>query len=315
MNLLSNAVKFTAHGGIALRVRSDEYQDKVSKKADVVWLTVEVEDSGIGISKEDQIKLFRPFERAVNMQQTEGTGLGLVISQEYIKLFGGDIQVKSEPGKGSCFRFNVVMRKGKEIPKEVRRAHRRVIGLEPGTGPVRVLVVDDNLDNQELLRAFLVPIGFELRQAFEGRPALELFERFAPHAVLMDMRMPGMDGYEATRRIKSTKKGRATPVIALTASAFEEGKQKTMDAGVDAFIRKPFQYQELLDVLEQWLGLRYVYHDAVEPKPSDPTSQAVSVLPEKLKAALRQKVEEGNMLEFLELLEQVAESQIGRAHV
>ncbi len=307
LNLLSNAVKFTAEGGISLRVRSDVHQEEGLEQRDMVRLTVEVEDSGIGISEGNLEEIFKPFEQVHPSTQKGGTGLGLAVCREYAALLGGDIRVRSEPGRGSCFRFTAIMPRGKVVPGNGLTASREVIGLEPGSGPVRVLVVDDDTDNQVLVKALLLPIGVEIRQAGNGKEALERFEEFSPHAVLMDMRMPDMDGYEATRRIKSTNKGLATPVIALTASAFEEGKQKTLDAGVDAYLRKPFQHRELYEILGRCLGLRYVFKDDDDQKRPALTVEAVSELPEELRATLRQAVEQGDMGQFTALLEQVVD--------
>ena len=308
LNLLSNAVKFTENGGISVRVRSDVYQAQNLPQKERVRLTIEVEDSGIGISRENLEAIFRPFEQVESAANTGGTGLGLAICREYALLLGGDIRVVSEPGRGSCFGFTAVMIKGEAVPKTGAPACREVIGLDPGLGPARILVVDDNPDNQVLVKALLVPMGFEVTQAATGKEALELFKKIRPHAVLMDMRMPDMDGYEATRQIKRTDAGLATPVIALTASAFEEGKQKTLDAGADAYLRKPFQHRELYEILGKCLGLRYVYRDDDERKTPPITAEAVTVLPEELRTRLRQAVADGNIRLFSELLEPVIES-------
>ena len=302
LNLLSNAVKFTENGGISVRVRSDVYQAQNLPQKERVRLTIEVEDSGIGISRENLEAIFRPFEQVESAANTGGTGLGLAICREYALLLGGDIRVVSEPGRGSCFGFTAVMIKGEAVPKTGAPACREVIGLDPGLGPVRILVVDDNPDNQVLVKALLVPMGFEVTQAATGKEALELFKKIRPHAVLMDMRMPDMDGYEATRQIKRTDAGLATPVIALTASAFEEGKQKTLDASADAYLRKPFQHRELYEILGKCLGLRYVYQDSHQTSAPAVTWQALSLLPAGLRHSLRQAVEEGNMVRFSELI-------------
>jgi PAS domain S-box-containing protein len=309
LNLLSNAVKFTPNGGLSLRVRSDVHKEEGVQQRDMVRLTVEVEDSGVGISEENLEKIFTAFERVdFPPMLTGGTGLGLSICREYATLLGGDIRVASEPGKGSCFRFTAIMAKGKAVPANGSAACREVVGLDPGTGPVRVLVVDDNADNQALLKGLLAPIGFDVCQAHNGKEAIELFEAFSPHAVLMDMRMPEMDGYEATRQIKRTNKGLATPVIALTASAFEKGKQKTFDAGVDAYLRKPFQHGELYDILGRCLGLPYVYKEHNDQAFPAATTEDASTLSEDLRTKLLQAVEEGDMMLFSQRLEQVVES-------
>lgn len=310
LNLLSNAVKFTADGGISMRVRSDLCQKQDLPQTEMVRLTIEVEDSGIGISRENLKAIFNPFEQADASVYKGGTGLGLAICREYATLLGGDIRVASEPGKGSCFRFTAVMLPGKAVPGNGVPGNgvpacREVIGLDPDVGPVRILVVDDDPDNQVLMNALLVPMGFEIYQAVNGKEAIALFEKTRPHAVLMDMRMPGMDGYEATRRIKRTDAGLTTPIIALTASAFEEGKRKTLDAGADAYLRKPFQHRELYEIIGQSLGLRYVFRGETNHNLPALTAKAVSELPKALRTRLLQTVEYGNMGLFSELLEPV----------
>jgi PAS domain S-box-containing protein len=308
LNLLSNAVKFTAEGGISVRVRGDLCQNRDLPRTEPIRLTIEVEDSGIGISEENLAAVFNPFEQADGPGHKGGTGLGLAICREYAALLGGDIRVDSEPGRGSCFRFSVVLRPGEAVAGTGGPECREVIGLDPDIGPVRVLVVDDDPDNQVLVKALLVPMGFEVHQAVNGNEGIAMFEQIRPHAVLMDMRMPDMDGYEATRRIKRTNQGLATPVIALTASAFEEGKQKTLDAGANAYLRKPFQHRELYDVIGQCLGLRYVCRDEDSRAFPALTAKTVSVLPAALRKRLWQAVEDGDMGLFSELLEPVIES-------
>ena len=143
-------------------------------------------------------------------------------------------------------------------------ALRRIVGLEPGVEPYRILVVDDTPINRTLLLKLLKPIGFDVKEANDGVETLKIFEYWAPHAVLMDMRMPNMDGYEATRRLKSTEAGRATFVIAITANAFEDSRQQAMAAGMDAYLSKPFRPEELFDLLEKTLGLRYIFADEAD---------------------------------------------------
>ncbi len=308
MNLLSNAVKFTARGNITLRVDDNDRESGNTSETETVRLCVEVEDHGIGISWKDQLRLFQPFEQADTPHRAEGTGLGLAITREYARLLGGDIGVTSEPGRGSCFRFTVVMRKGKGVLPQDRMRLRDIVGLDSGAGPVRVLAVDDNIDNQTLLKALLARVGFEVCQAFNGKQALGLFDDFSPHVVLMDIRMPEMNGYELIKRLKSTAAGRDTPIIVLTASAFEEARQQILELGATSYIRKPFQAWELYDALGKCLDLRYLYKDAPERKPINVTVEEASALPQKLRAALRQAVDEGDMVRFSELLEPITAS-------
>jgi CheY-like chemotaxis protein len=139
---------------------------------------------------------------------------------------------------------------------------RRVLGLEPGQRSYRLLVVEDRDTNRQLLVRLLAPLGFEIREAVDGQQALELWERWQPDLILMDMRMPLMDGHEATRRIKATARGKETIIIALTSSAFEEDRERILGEGCDDFVRKPFRTDEILDILARHLGVCFVYETA-----------------------------------------------------
>jgi two-component system sensor histidine kinase/response regulator len=138
---------------------------------------------------------------------------------------------------------------------------RRVVSLEPGQPAYRLLVVDDQEVNRKLLVKIFQPLGFEIRQAANGAEALEVWQSWSPHLIWMDMRMPVMDGYEATRRIKATTQGMATIIIALTASALEEDRQVILSEGCDDYMRKPFVENDLLEAAARHLGVRYVYED------------------------------------------------------
>ena len=265
VNLLGNAVKFTRHGGVELRV-------DVRRAADQLRLVAEVRDTGRGISADDITRLFGYFEQVSVAGDTgdtgdghAGSGLGLAISREFVRLLGGDINVQSEPGVGSTFRFDIVIEIATSAaPDTTRWEQSRVVGLAPGQPHYRVLIADDAPDNRELLVQLLDPVGFETRVVTDGRAALEEFEAWRPQLVLMDMRMPVIDGYEATRRIRSMPTGSDVAIIGVTASAFAEMRQGMFDAGVDEFIIKPFHERELFDKISALLGVRYVYGDAAD---------------------------------------------------
>ena len=272
---------------------------------------VAIEDSGPGIPEDELERIFGSFEQAGAGTASGGTGLGLAISRKLARMMGGDIFASSEAGKGSCFRFEAVVHPAEADAME-KKARRRgpVTGLGPGAGPVRALVVDDNTDNRILLGALLKRAGLEIGEAADGREALERFERFAPHVVFMDMRMPVMDGYEACRRIRETKAGRATPIIAVTASVFDAAENKVKKAGADAYIRKPFREDEIFSVLERLLDLDFIRADPKGTPPEEaalPTPEAVAGLPEALVRAMRQAIEEGDTARLTELIEQVEE--------
>jgi len=314
VNLIGNAVKFTQQGGVAVRVRAEpaaETDRPVSDSSGAVRLIVEVEDSGPGIPAADLERIFEAFAQGEAGAKAGGTGLGLPIGRKLVEMMGGTLTVLSEVGRGSCFRFDVVLEPTEALPEKMEtEAKRRVIGLAPGTGPRRVLVVDDVQDNRDLLRDLLQPVGFEVREARDGEEALAAFAEWSPHAVLMDMRMPGMDGYEATRRIKATDAGRDTPVIAVTASAFKESEEEIRQTGVSAYLRRPFRVEEILEVLGQCLDLRYVYADEPDKTParskaSGLTPESVAALPADLRRSMRDAVSEGDMAKLAELLGQI----------
>ncbi|WP_267383172.1 PAS domain S-box protein [Cyanobacterium sp. uoEpiScrs1] len=253
INLLGNAIKFTDEGGVTLRVKGNRESEKV-------MITFEVEDTGLGIATEEIDQLFAAFgQTETGRNAQEGTGLGLPISQKFVQLMGGDIQVNSVLGKGSLFTFTIKGRIASANAIKTKKPIRKVIGLAPGQPRYRILAVDDRLESRILLVKLLSSMGFEVRQASNGKEAINLWERWEPHLVLMDMRMPVIDGYEATQRIKATTKGQATVIIALTASAFEEERNVILSAGCDDFMRKPFREEVLWDKIADHLGICYVY--------------------------------------------------------
>ena len=194
-------------------------------------------------------------------------------------------------------------------PSEFRKTPpRRVVGIASTGRPYRILVVDDMEINRFLIRELLTPVGFEVAEASNGVEALELFARWSPHAVLMDMRMPLMDGYEATRRIKALPAGRDLPVIAVTASAFEEQEALVMAAGVSVYLRKPFHNEELFAALGDTLGLEYLFaaEEELRPDHAPLSAKSLSLLPPELLRAMRRAVEEGDITRLTELIVQVA---------
>jgi CheY-like chemotaxis protein len=171
-------------------------------------------------------------------------------------------------------------------------------------------VVDDIPDNRTLLCELLRPVGFEIAEAGNGVEALDVFDNWSPHAVLMDMRMPIMDGYEATRRIKATAAGNAIPVIAVTASAFEDDFEQVMATGMYAYLRKPFRTEDLFEMLGKCLSLHYVFADDTADAPghieaAPLTAESITALPKDIVEAMQQAVEEGNMDRLTELVAQV----------
>ena len=277
MNLLGNAVKFTREGSVTLRVSclSSVSPTGEGEEEEEARLCFEVEDTGPGIVPEELAVVFDPFVQTASGQQSqEGTGLGLSISQQFVRLMGGDLAASSPlsvppakrgpplcGGQGSLFKFEVPMGLVGAADVWTAQPTRRVVGLEPGQPVHRLLIVDDKEVNRKLLVKLLGPLGFGVREAVNGQEAIEIWEHWEPHLIWMDMRMPVMDGYEATRRIKATTKGQATVIIALTASALEEDRVIMLSEGCDGYIRKPFREDDLFDVLAKHLGVRFVYQE------------------------------------------------------
>ena len=256
VNLLGNAVKFTTLGSVELHVDVHDVGDQSQ-------LVAEVRDTGRGVAPEDLDRMFGYFEQVTVTGEAEaeaGTGLGLAISRGFVRLLGGDITVRSELGVGSTFRFEIVIEPTGARTGETPLRH-RVVGLVPGQPCYRVLIADDAADNRDLLVQLLEPVGFVTRVVTNGEEAVEEFQGWQPHLILMDMRMPVIDGYEATRRIRSLPSGSDVAIIGVTASAFAEMRQGVFDAGVDDFIIKPFHERDLFDKISERLGARYVYDD------------------------------------------------------
>ena len=259
INLIGNAVKFTDYGSIVVRSRVDHNGE------DKARLVVEIQDSGSGISESEQQNLFKHFvQTSAGIKKGSGTGLGLALSRELVRLMGGDISVSSEVGKGSIFSFFVDI---KEILFEAVKitTTTRVIGIEKGQKAFRILIVDDREENLKVVSDLLQIVGFDTMTAINGEDAVEKFNQCVPDLILMDLRMPVMDGYEATRCIKLTEKGQGTPIIALTASAFESDRKKIESMGMNGFIRKPFRESELFKTVGNILNIRYIYEDEFIP--------------------------------------------------
>jgi signal transduction histidine kinase/CheY-like chemotaxis protein len=252
LNLVGNAIKFTERGGVSLRL-SQHYAP-----AGQACVEFEIIDSGIGMSTEAQARLFEPFHQldATRNRRRGGTGLGLAISQRIVEAMGSRIEVESRPGHGSCFRFSVVI---DVDPSPVPRAvtDSAMGGLEkPSTLGGTVLVVEDNPVNRIIAEEMLQSLGINVVEAGDGAEALDQIARHQVNVVLMDCQMPVMDGYTATRHIRERERLGGlprTPIVALTANAFEEDAAQARAVGMDAHLAKPYTRDQLRDMLATWL--------------------------------------------------------------
>jgi signal transduction histidine kinase/DNA-binding NarL/FixJ family response regulator len=264
LNLLSNAVKFTDSGRITLRATSTSVP--VQRAGMLARLRFEVEDEGIGMTEEQMARLFQPFEQMAEAKRREGgTGLGLAISRQLIRLMGGDIEVRSEPGKGSVFAFEI------EVPVLKREASVSLVQSAPigyQSERRKILVVDDVLQNRAMLLEVLATLGFDVNEAVNGAEALEVTTRFQPDLIIMDLTMPVMDGFEATRRLRGRPETHALPIIATSATPTRETEVQSREAGANAFVSKPIEESALLRMIADLLRLEWILDE--EPRAAHP---------------------------------------------
>ena len=261
INLLGNAVKFTEKGRVILHVKRGNGSWVIGKGKENYnyQLVFEVEDTGPGISPEEIEKLFATFvQTEAGMKSQQGTGLGLAISYQLAQLMGGEITVESTVGEGSVFKLTlpVSLPKFAQILEQTHTPE--VIGLAPNQRSYRILIVEDVAENRLFLVQLLSSVGFEVREAENGQAAIAIWESWQPDLILMDMRMPVMDGYEATRQIKATLAGQKTAIVALTASVFDN-KPAILAAGCNDCVQKPFRESELFAKIAEHLGVQYLY--------------------------------------------------------
>jgi signal transduction histidine kinase/CheY-like chemotaxis protein len=288
INLLANAVKFTQRGWIRLRVSHS------GRETGQVWVSVEVEDTGVGVAADEQSELFRPFVQTRSGRDTHaGTGLGLAISREFARLMGGEITLSSTPGSGTIFKFEFPAERSDAAVVRAPAVQRRVIGLEPGQEAPRVLIADDEPHNRGWLRELLTSVGFSVREAGDGDQAVRVWEEWKPRLILMDMRMPVMDGSEAIRKIRAASSGEDTVIIALSASALDEDKRIVMQDGASDFLSKPCREGELLERIRAHLGINYLYAEPEAGGAPALDSEPLMRLPGTWIAELRQAIANG----------------------
>ncbi|MEG4167965.1 MULTISPECIES: response regulator [unclassified Microcoleus] len=316
---VSNDTEISAINGIKISLFSASNNQIIATKNDdsastsSFFLHFEVEDTGPGIATNELDDLFEPFvQTKTGKDSQEGTGLGLPISRKFVELMGGEMSVCSAVGKGTNFKFDIQVIAVEATDIESPKPSRNVIALVPNQQTYRILIVDDKPLNRQLLIKILSPLGFELKEATNGQEAIEICDSWEPHLIWMDMRMPVMDGYEATQYIKGTIKGQSTPIIALTASVLEEERAVILSAGCDAFMRKPFREADIFDAMHKHIGVRYIYEDADQTdlsaiKEGDRAMSATDFvnLPDSLVADLKLAILNADMELINTLIEQI----------
>ncbi|MEG4502631.1 PAS domain S-box protein [Microcoleus sp. F6_B4] len=293
INLLSNAIKFTDEGSITFTV-SFAAEGKIR---------FEIRDTGTGIAQDQLQAIFQPFEQVGDRRrQTEGTGLGLAISKRIVELMGSTIHVQSEMNVGSIFWFDVNLSQADEWVKTSQIDHRgQIIGIKDRQP--KIVVIDDKWANRSVVSNLLSPIGFEVFEANDGQEGWEKILEVQPDLIVTDLLMPELDGFELIKRVRESEIFKDTVIIVSSASVFETDQYRSLEAGGNTFLPKPIQATELLQKLQQYLDLEWVYEANEEPQARSSDTSELIAPPTKEMERLYQLAREGN---FLEIVKQAA---------
>ncbi|PSB14309.1 hybrid sensor histidine kinase/response regulator, partial [filamentous cyanobacterium CCP2] len=325
INLIGNAIKFTTQGGVLVRVSAAAVQSpergcmcypNATPPCHPFRLSFIVKDTGCGIDHRDWDSIFEAFMQTDRGRHAEGTGLGLCISRQFARLMGGDITVQSIVNQGSTFTCEILLHQPEAIALGEADTDRFVIGLEPNQPTYRILVAEDALENRQLLMTVLEPIGFEVKTVENGAEAIAQWQTWQPHLILMDVQMPGMNGYEATRQIRlqeAAEQRSPTPIIALTAYAFEADRQASLQAGCNEHITKPFNETALLEAIARYLNVRYRYcNRSQEISPSlqkNLTFQDLKIMPDEWPSKVHEAALDLQDEQLYQLIAQIPDSE------
>ena len=279
INLLGNSLKFTKKGEIKLVIY--ETHNKIF---------FELKDSGIGISKENLEKVFKPFVQVKQDSYTEqGTGLGLAITKELITLMGGNIYVKSEVNVGTQFYFSINYEKVEEKNFVQKNEEKEIIGVKNENFTKTILVVDDIKENRDLIVLLLNSYRFKTLQANSGLEALKLYDEEKIDLIFMDILMENLDGLETTKQIRSKKNGKNIPIIALSANVYDEDKKEALKSGANDFLPKPVEEKDILLILEKYLKIELEYENEKNEDKIDMKNE-IKNLPKEFFEKLREMV-------------------------
>lgn len=309
INLIGNAVKFTQSGHIRISVSTvnpeehdfktnaltESWEKYISEQPQISGIKVTIEDTGRGISEEHLKHIFEPFQQVLeDKNYSEGTGLGLAISSKLARLLGGTISVDSTIDEGSSFTFHVpVLIAGKPSLVISNETEQPAYYQIEGNKRPKVLVVDDIEYNLTLLKEILDPVGFITSGVYNGKEAIEMLKSFTPDVILMDLKMPVMDGEEAMKKIRAMKNGDKITIIAISASGFEHTRKEMIEAGFDEFIHKPFKERDLLDLIGDQIDINYTIDQSEESKPQveDDIDAQIQEMDESLRNELLEALE------------------------
>ncbi|NEO15561.1 MULTISPECIES: response regulator [unclassified Moorena] len=282
INLLGNGIKFTDTGAVTFKVNvleSKPLTTKEDKKPNhhglIRTIRFEIEDTGIGMSPEHIERIVLPFEQVGNpLSRAEGTGLGLAITQKLLEMMESTLEVQSQLGVGSVFWFDLELPEATEVT-DVIVPDQTIIGF---LGIERkILVVDDKQENRWVLVNLLAPLGFELEEATNGKEGLQKAKQFQPDLIITDLLMPQMDGFEMSRRLRESSQFSSVPLIACSASVFDDHQHHSIEAGADDFLPKPVESKKLLEKLRKYLKLEWLY-EGEEDKDKNLSTKAPSPL-------------------------------------
>ncbi len=309
VNLIGNAIKFTHQGGVTVRTVFQAVTEDTGR------LIIQVVDTGVGLSSEEQERIFEPFEQSVMSSRQygrSGTGLGLAICCQYLELLEGEMRLQSHLGEGSCFSVELPVHIADNQTRRLSEYNRRPVALAAEQPVPKILIVDDVASNRDIFKAFLQPLGFRLAEVGNATRALELYRSWQPDLVLMDKRMPEMDGIMLMQQIQSAAADarlRVPKVILVTASAFKDEERVAIEAGADAFLRKPVNEFELLSLVGRLLRLEYVFERIASSEtvslPDDISQAQLDALPDDLHQGLLQASQQMNFTHCQQMIEAV----------
>ena len=289
LNLLGNAIKYTDEGSVTFRIKSQTHEAECSGESHTLpfaLILFEIEDTGIGIAPEDCQRIFEPFQQAGSQKyQKQGTGLGLAISRNLVRLMGGELQVRSQIGQGSTFLFELAMPHVQEQGELQKETQACISGIKGNAS--KILVVDDNPENRRLFVDILSPLGFDVREAEDGLTGLTQARIWQPDAMIIDLRMPGMDGLELIQRLRQVEELQRVVIIAASASVYPEDAQRSLEAGSDVFLPKPIDTDQLLTELHRLLPLEWQYQTSSAPKTDSAESRLILPPPDVLRYLLK----------------------------
>jgi signal transduction histidine kinase/CheY-like chemotaxis protein len=308
INLLGNAIKFTKCGKVTFTVgvvnpTISSIDMNHDQQLPIITIRFQVEDTGVGMTPEQLEKIFLPFEQVGEMSlKAEGTGLGLAISHQIVEMMGGEIQVESIYGQGSKFWFDLALPVVTNyIPTEVSQLDKNLLNIIKYKGEqITILVVDDLWENRAFIANLLEPLGFKLIEADNGQDGLDKAKAYKPNLIITDLAMPIMDGFRMTQLLRSQPEFKETVIIASSASVFNLNRQQSQEAGCNDFLPKPVQADELLEKLQHYLQLVWIYQSNQSFLNIDTDFQEIIFPPSTELVDLYQAAKAGYILEIQE---------------